>query len=212
MARHLLPTRRYLRRAARLGVVLTLGAAVVMSVAALPAAAETVHVVTRGESLASIAAGAKLDSWRPIWDANATITNPDLIYPGQRLAVPAKGEKVKHRPLPGGLAAGSISARSPRAASARVRSHRPAAVRTSAVGGTVWDRLAQCESGGNWSTNTGNGYSGGLQFSASTWRANGGSGSAHQASRAEQIRVAQRVQASQGWAAWPACSSRLGIR
>jgi hypothetical protein len=83
---------------------------------------------------------------------------------------------------------------------------------SAAVGGSVWDRLAQCESGGNWSTNTGNGYSGGLQFSSGTWAANGGSGSPATASRAEQIRVAQRVLASQGWGAWPACSARLGVR
>ena len=77
---------------------------------------------------------------------------------------------------------------------------------------SVWDRVAQCESGGNWNTNTGNGYAGGLQFSQGTWAANGGSGSAHSASRAEQIRVAERVRASQGWGAWPACSSKLGLR
>ncbi|WOP17230.1 transglycosylase family protein [Raineyella sp. LH-20] len=81
-----------------------------------------------------------------------------------------------------------------------------------ASGSTVWDRLAQCESGGNWSINTGNGFSGGLQFTPSTWSAYGGTGSASTASRAEQIAVAQRVQASQGWGAWPACSSKLGLR
>lgn len=76
---------------------------------------------------------------------------------------------------------------------------------------STWDKLAQCESGGNWSINTGNGYSGGLQFSPSTWRAYGGQGSAHNASKAEQIRVATKVQQSQGWGAWPACTAKLGI-
>ncbi|WP_394618778.1 transglycosylase family protein [Lentzea sp. JNUCC 0626] len=71
-----------------------------------------------------------------------------------------------------------------------------------------WDRIAQCESGGRWSTNTGNGYSGGLQFSPSTWQANGGSGSAHQASREEQIRVAENVLRTQGLGAWGACGRR----
>jgi resuscitation-promoting factor RpfA len=75
---------------------------------------------------------------------------------------------------------------------------------------SVWDKVAQCESGGNWGTNTGNGYYGGLQFSASTWRAYGGSGSAHNASRAEQIAVAERVLAAQGWGAWPVCSRKAG--
>ncbi|WIV44649.1 transglycosylase family protein [Glutamicibacter nicotianae] len=76
---------------------------------------------------------------------------------------------------------------------------------------STWDKLAQCESGGNWSINTGNGYYGGLQFSLSTWKAFGGSGMPHQASKAEQIRIATKVQASQGWGAWPACTAKLGI-
>ncbi|MFF3939357.1 LysM peptidoglycan-binding domain-containing protein [Streptomyces phaeofaciens] len=77
----------------------------------------------------------------------------------------------------------------------------------------VWDRIAQCESGGNWHINTGNGYYGGLQFSASTWRAYGGTAyapTADRASRAQQISVATKVQKSQGWGAWPTCSARAG--
>ncbi|CAM3309147.1 transglycosylase family protein [Tsukamurella hominis] len=71
-----------------------------------------------------------------------------------------------------------------------------------------WDAVAACESGGNWSTNTGNGYYGGLQFLPSTWRSHGGQGLPHQASRAEQIRVAERVLKSQGIGAWPVCGRR----
>ncbi|MEV0113813.1 transglycosylase family protein [Streptomyces sp. NPDC050844] len=77
----------------------------------------------------------------------------------------------------------------------------------------VWDRIAQCESGGNWSINTGNGYYGGLQFSAGTWRAYGGgayAATADQASKAQQIAVATKVQRAQGWGAWPTCSARAG--
>ncbi|MFF1882901.1 transglycosylase family protein [Pseudarthrobacter sp. NPDC058196] len=76
---------------------------------------------------------------------------------------------------------------------------------------STWDSLAQCESGGNWSTNTGNGFSGGLQFTSSTWSAYGGTGSPANASREQQIAVAERVQASQGWGAWPSCASQLGL-
>ncbi|WP_278263469.1 transglycosylase family protein [Nocardia sp. AG03] len=72
-----------------------------------------------------------------------------------------------------------------------------------------WDGVAQCESGGNWGINTGNGYYGGLQFSQSTWAANGGQGSAHTASKEEQIRVAENVLASQGIGAWPHCGRYL---
>lgn len=71
-----------------------------------------------------------------------------------------------------------------------------------------WDAIAQCESGGNWGINTGNGFSGGLQFSSSTWHANGGSGSPAGASREEQIRVAENVLHSQGIGAWPVCGRR----
>ncbi|WLQ04982.1 LysM peptidoglycan-binding domain-containing protein [Arthrobacter oryzae] len=76
---------------------------------------------------------------------------------------------------------------------------------------STWDALAQCESGGNWSTNTGNGFSGGLQFTDSTWAAYGGTGSAADATREQQIAVAENVQASQGWGAWPACAAELGL-
>ncbi|MFC9555065.1 transglycosylase family protein [Rhodococcus sp. NPDC056960] len=72
-----------------------------------------------------------------------------------------------------------------------------------------WDGVAQCESGGNWGINTGNGYYGGLQFSQSTWEANGGSGSASSASKAEQVRVAENVLATQGQGAWPVCGQYL---
>jgi hypothetical protein len=71
-----------------------------------------------------------------------------------------------------------------------------------------WDAVASCESGGNWGISTGNGYAGGLQFTPSTWHANGGSGSANGASREEQIRVAENVLHSQGIGAWPVCGRR----
>jgi hypothetical protein len=73
--------------------------------------------------------------------------------------------------------------------------------------GMNWDAVAQCESGGNWSADTGNGFSGGLQFKQATWNANGGYGSPANASREEQIRVAENVLASQGPGAWPSCGS-----
>lgn len=73
-----------------------------------------------------------------------------------------------------------------------------------------WDAVAQCESGGDWAANTGNGAYGGLQFKPSTWSSNGGYGSPSAASREEQIRVAERVLASQGPGAWPSCGSRGG--
>lgn len=100
-----------------------------------------------------------------------------------------------------------IASQTPKPAPAPKQSAAPAV-----SGGSVWDRLAQCESGGNWHINTGNGFSGGLQFVDSTWRANGGSGQAWQASREQQIAVAERVLANSGWGAWPACTAKLGLR
>lgn len=73
-----------------------------------------------------------------------------------------------------------------------------------------WDAIAQCESGGNWGISTGNGYYGGLQFSQGTWEANGGSGNPANASKAEQIRVAENVLDTQGIGAWPVCGARSG--
>ena len=225
----------HLSRTARLSAVTGLGAAVLVSAFALPAMAEPVDavqrvpakivaaktdhkrkqvVVKRGDSLSKLAKRAKLTSWRPLWDLNKKIAHPNLIYPGQKLLIPAKGEKIRSRPLPALALTRVVSVErsaAPASSSSSRRSTVTRSASTSSVGGSVWDRLAQCESGGNWGTNTGNGYSGGLQFSQGTWAANGGTGSAHNASRAEQIRVAERVRASQGWGAWPTCSAKLGL-
>jgi len=78
----------------------------------------------------------------------------------------------------------------------------------------TWNRLAECESGGNWHINTGNGYYGGVQFSGSTWLAYGGGRYAHRAdlaTRDQQIRIAEKVLKDVGWHAWPACSAKLGL-
>jgi hypothetical protein len=94
----------------------------------------------------------------------------------------------------------------------------PLALATSAQAGPShqdpWDRVAQCESGGNWSTNTGNGYYGGLQFSPGTWQSFGGgayAGTANHATRAQQIAIAEKVLHAQGWKAWPTCSKKAGV-
>ncbi|ADK28473.1 resuscitation-promoting factor [Corynebacterium pseudotuberculosis] len=95
------------------------------------------------------------------------------------------------------------------------RGTKKAASAPAVADGSVWDQLAQCESTGNWAINTGNGFSGGLQFTDSTWAGFGGTAyapRAHLATREQQIAIAQKVQASQGWGAWPACTSKLGLR
>jgi len=90
----------------------------------------------------------------------------------------------------------------------------PAAPAVTYSGTSVWDDLARCESGGNWAINTGNGYYGGLQFSQGTWLGQGGGEFAeypHQATREEQIIVAERLRAARGYAPWPACRAKLGL-
>lgn len=101
------------------------------------------------------------------------------------------------------------------AAQAQTQQQESVAQSPAVPSGSVWDRLASCESGGNWSINTGNGYYGGLQFSQSTWEGVGGTQYAPRAdlaSREQQIAAAEVLLKSSGWGAWPACSSQLGLR
>lgn len=80
-----------------------------------------------------------------------------------------------------------------------------------AASGGVWDKVAECESGGDWHINTGNGYYGGLQFSKQTWNGFGGKGTADDHSKKEQIRIAQKVLKKQGPGAWPTCGKKAGL-
>jgi LysM repeat protein len=89
-----------------------------------------------------------------------------------------------------------------------------AAAPQASAAGTVWDRVAACESGGNWSINTGNGYYGGLQFNRGTWAAYGGTkyaATANKATKAQQIEIAKKTLAKQGPGAWPVCSRKAGL-
>jgi len=158
------------------------------------------HVVQPGETLSGIVGS----NWAAVAEANG-IANPHLIYPGQVITLDgtSSGGSAPAAPAP---------APQPVAAPAPAPEPAPAPAPAAASGNTVWDQLAQCESSGNWSINTGNGYYGGLQFSLSSWQAAGGTGNPADASREEQIRVAENLLAMQGWGAWPACSAELGLR
>jgi hypothetical protein len=122
-------------------------------------------------------------------------------------------EVIRERPMPAPasvpMEATIVSPAAPASAAPA-----PAAAAPAYSGSSVWDDLAQCESGGNWSINTGNGYYGGLQFSYGTWHDSGGGEFAeypHQATREEQIVVAERLRAARGYAPWPACRVKLGL-
>lgn len=194
------------------------GAAQTATQVAQGPAEQVTHVVARGDSLSKVAAQYGYtadDGWRRIYDANPAVENPNVVFAGQELRIPAAGEEIAARELPV-VAAPAPAPRRGGAPRARRSATRAAAPGAPAVAGAgVWDQLAACESGGNWSINSGNGYAGGLQFHPRTWTGHGGgqyAPSADQASRDQQIAVAQRVQASQGWGAWPACSRKLGLR
>lgn len=170
-----------------------------------------------GDNLSAIAK-ANDSTVQRLFDANTNIENPDLIYPGDQVRIPAKDEKLATRPMPvyvapQPVAPAPVTPAAPVAPTTQSTYRAPAQPSAPAVAtGSVWDRLAQCESGGNWAINTGNGFYGGLQFTISSWQAVGGSGLPSNASREEQIMRAERLLAIQGWGAWPACTAKLGLR
>ena len=181
------------------------------------------YTVKPGDTLSAIAHkayGSRAD-WPALWWTNRhKVDNPDAIVVGQRLQLstwhPRKAWLVR-----AAMAASTPPAPPAPVASAQSPSSLPATSSApsysggsysggSSSGGVNWDAIAACESGGNWSTNTGNGFSGGLQFTQGTWDAYGGgqyASTAAGASRSQQIAVAQRVLAGQGIGAWPVCGS-----
>jgi LysM repeat protein len=171
--------------------------------------AQNTVTVQPGDTLSKIAES-KQTTYVRLFNANEGIADPDIIHPGDNIRIPAPDEQLPDRPLPSEVVAAPAPA--PVAAGPAPREQTPTSYAPAAVAsGSVWDRLAQCESGGNWAINTGNGFYGGLQFTLSSWAAAGGSGSPAQASREEQIARAQILQSRQGWGAWPACSAKLGL-
>jgi hypothetical protein len=178
--------------------------------------------VRPGDSLSSIARhryGTAAD-WPVLWWANRHIVpDPGVITSGQRLRLPSA-----HRVRPWLVRAAMAAIPAPRTAAASPPVAPSAAGQTAggapgagsapitgSTGGVNWSAIAACESSGNWSANTGNGFYGGLQFTEQTWLGYGGgqyAASANLATPAEQIAVAQRVEAGQGIGAWPVCGSR----
>jgi LysM repeat protein len=175
------------------------------------------YTIRPGDTLSQIAArtyGSAAD-WPALWWANRRqVPDPDLITAGQRLALPsshpvppwlaraALAATAAARPAPSARAAATAAPAAPASASSAA---------SASPGGVNWSAIAACESGGNWATNTGNGFYGGLQFTEQTWLANGGgryASSANLATPAQQIAVAQNVLASQGIGAWPVCGAR----
>jgi hypothetical protein len=141
----------------------------------------------------------------PPTTATPTTTTPPTPAP----AAPASTTSTTAKPRP----STTTTTRAPTTTTTRPAV--PAPAPTPAVSnGAIWDALAGCETGGNWAMNTGNGYSGGLQFHSSTWAAVGGTQFAPEAwmaTREQQIAAGERVRASAGWSAWPGCARKLGL-
>jgi LysM repeat protein len=177
------------------------------------------YTVQQSDTLSAIAAHTygKAADWPAVWWANRhQVPDPNVIAAGQRLRLPASGQVPAWMaraaratmPAPAPAAAPAAAVSVPQAdppATAPVSTAAPAS-----SGGANWSAIAACESGGNWSASTGNGFYGGLQFSEQTWLAYGGgqyASSANQATEAQQIAVAQRVLGGQGIGAWPVCGA-----
>lgn len=173
-----------------------------------PAPEQVFVEVQPGEYLTLIAERSGLTVQR-LYDANADIADPNIIYPGQKIRIPRADEVLETRAMP-------APAPAPAPTSTSTYSYQPRTVISSSApavaDGSVWDRLAACESGGNWAINTGNGYYGGLQFTLATWHAVGGVGYPNENSREEQIARAEILLARSGWGQWPACTAKLGLR
>jgi LysM repeat protein len=171
-----------------------------------------VVTVQPGDTLTKIADNHSTTYVR-IYDANSNIQNPDVIYPNDNLRIPATDEQLPDRPLPSQPAVtaapvvqqqtNSTYSQPVQTYTPRVQHSQPAAANY-ASGSTVWDKIAACESGGNWAINTGNGYYGGLQFTQQTWAGAGGLAYAPRAdlaTRDQQIAIASKLSLSN----WPVC-------
>lgn len=157
------------------------------------------HIVASGDSLSTIATANQLETWRPIWNANPGLSNPDVISVGQELVIPT-GETTE-RPLPEGYGAPVAAVAQP--AKQTRGAYQTAARRVAPTGGDIFARIRAKESGGNYATNTGNGYYGAYQFSLGTWRGVGGTGLPSDASPAEQDMRAQMLYNQRGCSPWP---------
>ena len=194
--------------------------------------------VALGDTLSSIALQYNTTYVR-LFDNNSQIQNPDLIFVGELISIPSATQQLPDRynqfqsalvapqasqaytdsqpdqddsqatPAPVATPVATVSTPLPVVAPPAAPVESTPTIQASDT--SVWTEIAQCESGGNWSIDTGNGFYGGLQFTISSWEAVGGSGLPNQASEAEQIALAQKLQAIQGWGAWPVCSAKVGL-
>jgi Transglycosylase-like domain len=183
-----------------------------------PAGEHIVHKVKYGQGLQKIAKlyGFKGDkAFRVLWDANPQLDELKLDRSGITVRVPACPSRMIRRKLPKPPPPPEPEEPEESEPSDDDESEEsapePEEEAPPVAGDSVWDQLAECESGGNWAANTGNGYYGGIQFSLPTWESVGGSGYPHEHSREEQIKRGKILQERSGWGQWPHCAAELGL-
>lgn len=218
------PTRRSVGWPLWAGIIALAG----LAVGAPMVSAEPALAPLSNDTAASVAAAVDAEPAEPVPGSTpdgahalyqiAAVTTVVAVRPVGAVDLPEpKPAPTTTAPAPTTAAPAPAPAPAPEPAPAPAPTPAPAPAPTPAPAPAVansgpWDQLAQCEAGGNWGINTGNGYYGGLQFSMSSWQAVGGQGYPHQASRETQIAMGERLRAAQGWGAWPASSSKLGLR
>ncbi len=175
-----------------------------------PAPAPVMVQVQAGDYLEKIASDHNTTYLR-LYYANTDIKDQDLIFPGQTLRIPADDEQLSARPLATNAPVAVVAAVAANPAVETAPVSRPAVTANfDTTDGGVWDRIAACESGGNWAINTGNGYYGGLQFDVGTWGGYGGYATANLAPKSVQIERANQIRAARGYSPWT-CAAIVGI-
>jgi LysM repeat protein len=157
------------------------------------------HVVAPGDSLSSIADKYQLESWKPLWNVNPEVSNPDVIYAEQKLTVPQG--PTEDRPVP--VTAAPVQQQAVQTYQAPRAQVAAQPANYAAGAGGLFASIRQKESGGNYAINTGNGYYGAYQFDLGTWQSVGGSGLPSNASPAEQDMRAQMLYERRGCSPWP---------
>jgi hypothetical protein len=200
------PLTRVQRGRAAIALSITLAAAPILVLDNLPAQAQT-----SDDTIAAVATIVEESSSSTRWEiASTTTTEAPTTSTTAAPTTTAPPTTEASAPTTTEAAVQAVAAPAPPPTTTTTRP--PAPANGDPDDPATWDKLAQCESGGNWSMNSGNGYYGGLQFSLASWQEVGGTGYPHQHTKAEQIKRGKLLQARYGWGQWPYCSRQLGYR
>jgi hypothetical protein len=200
------PLTRVQRGRAAIALSITLAAAPILVLDNLPAQAQT-----SDDTIAAVATIVEESSSSTRWEIASTTTT-EAPTTSTTAAPTTTAPPTTEAPAPTTTEAAVQAVAAPAPPPTTTTTRPPAPANGDPDDPATWDKLAQCESGGNWSMNSGNGYYGGLQFSLASWKEVGGTGYPHQHTKAEQIKRGKLLQARYGWGQWPYCSRQLGYR